>query len=430
MTEHHLWRQLDQKVGISLSLQSAITSVKPDAPFSHVQAVFDRWQRQRISPLTSSRNSLDHEFIGNIDALIRGLLKKNQEVANLKKSPLYAVDRFNHYLQQADKPVGLSPIDPTKVDVMETGPFSVTLLLDPIHFQDITGQKGILGFHLADTPFIISMNMGSGADSDFVLVEPKSLRDEDRKEQTRRLLHEGVHNILNLVPSLEITGYPSQLLAEKLQEIEERKREGLLTIEDVQRSLSALQKPPVVNQLHQEFAAHFTIARQNNFRQKGALRTKVFADGACTFSDDLSEYSAVMATVGSEVDKLTSMLESAVSNEADESIIKVYQGLSHRVRSDFMMAMDNISKTGNITRWLGNGAERRFEMLIYLLRPTQYYLIGRYLRYKYGRVPLAYAHAAQRVFEFKQRLDTLRQDRKLRQNWEALRHSKLFDDFN
>lgn len=102
--------------------------------------------------------------------------------------------------------------------------------------------------------------------------------------------------------------------------------------------------------------------------------------------EDFTVKAKSFSTAGKRLIKFSKFLEEKEKTIKDEELKKFCQKLRKKIREDFVKMVENIKEADVSAEKLGEDAQLRKEMLFYILQPSQYKHIPKYLKFKCGSV--------------------------------------------
>ncbi|MBI4037345.1 hypothetical protein HY385_02890 [Candidatus Daviesbacteria bacterium] len=299
----------------------------------------------------------DIAFLIAMRQITDSLIAKNRQVHRISKNPkildpdLAKIEKRGFKLKGAEN--------------VQYGPFSATFIINQ---DNLPGRLvDYAGLHFVGTPINLVVERG--------------------KRMERTILHEEVHNRIDGVKALRFVD-PSDVIKRIFDRYKKANQAGLPMFG--KRELMGLKPGPLINCLHDEILAHIQIVEANNFQadyqdiaEVEGLNEEIVKMGFNGVTV-LNKYTRTFATAGAELLSLSRLLDQEGKTVKDSEIQESLRFLNRTTTEMFIHVVENMGESLGIAERIGEDAHLATHLLFYVLKPTQYHHINRFLRLKYG----------------------------------------------
>lgn len=293
----------------------------------------------------------DLAFLLNMEYVIRGLQRKNNEVEALRDQPVRTLDELNLYNYH-------KTIIPEDIVRIKRTPFELSVVLKPKSYQRVRGQDDdSIGVHFNNSPFSL-------------------IRDGQEIETTMR--HESIHNALDQAAGIR---YYSR---SRLKGLADHHRRSTSDEEKKAAEASLLQYRPVslLNQMHNEMLAELENWERHPWNRDRSKILWIDRNRPRTFAFHAERYS----TAGRDAMEVVAAFESAAKHCQDPAQRRQLMETSRQFQRVFTDAVEYMRSAMRTARSSGDEAVDRLHALLFVLPPSRYRHLARYLKFKYGDV--------------------------------------------
>lgn len=309
----------------------------------------------------------DVQFLANINNAVLDLTSKNKFINGIKDD------------RNAMK-AKITYADWSHVQDIIVHPFSINLMVNEDYMLKMAREPNIYGMHLTGTPIsLIRTNRAKG-------------------QIDSTLRHEEIHNFLDGVmlgdPRLQHSSIDRNIKRTKESVKRYLKLNQLgapSAILEGELNLLAKGLDPIGNldSLHEEILAAAESAVKVDFKSKTAaeitLLSSVLGIDYVPVGPTLEEATYSLKTAGIRALRWAKFLDGEIKQQNDPFVVSKLSKAGEEFERLFMRSINNARDAFLIAKILGEDAEETVHGLLYLLSPSQFHHIRKYLEYKYGR---------------------------------------------
>lgn len=311
-------------------------------------------RRDELQQLATEEQALldddDVRYLVNVDAVIGGLRQKNAVITGLRRDPVQALAEVNdhfpeHKLQLKD------------IARLVYSPFELTAVIKSGAYSRVL-ERGSYGTHFVRSPISV-------------------VRERDDVEDTIR--HESVHNLLDSAMNL------GRFRIERFEQLHDHLKRSRPPEERraIAASLLDLRPENLVDQMQNELLAHLERWEQEPWNQP---RPKMrFLDPHAAKSFDF--HADHLSTAGSDAADIADILESIALASPDTEVGKRILGIRADFRDRFVQSVEHLRRALITARTIGEEAVERLHALLFVVPPSRYRHLERYLDAQYGKPP-------------------------------------------
>lgn len=409
-------REIDKKIEAALLFKAALEGCRFDQPFEMITQTLDDALENAQTQFPEAQELLlqDKEVVSKIAHLgmalrriedqekraaletqlvaenavrntIRGKIERNRNASLLEAFSRLVDDcqHKNYYIREEiktdtqllaalEEELGRT-IDPQMARAIERAAFSVNIILAPKYYHTIRPSSSN-GCHLPGTPFNI-------------------IKDRGELRNARTIAHEDIHNFFETFAKQPASGVSSKVKTalERCvneygkKDTQQARRDALIQeIEDLGNPKD------IVNRLHEEIVAAISRAEEREFDATDEVTHLTIA----LFGEDRElqesiQFIIAFSTAGSELAAIMKWLdekqETADNPELKTVLNNAYKGIVYYFRAVISSVRDALGAAQRIDREQ-NDAQAHFKThaLLWLLKPSEYWFIGTYLKKKFG----------------------------------------------
>lgn len=307
-------------------------------------------QRQLRSEAQLLMENEDVQFLMNIKSVIDDLHHKHTQLETLRQQPEATLEKIiRHVYMWSGEIVSSSDV----VRTIET-PFETTLVLASKAYTRIWNASS-LGLHFRRSPFSLT-------------------RQHKGVEATIR--HESVHNIL------EGAGGIGQFTASQEWTEMQNQRRRVKTAQEqlvVETELAGYNPASLLDRMHNELLAELenwessTVMKQPNLIERHAKKNFPF-----------EFHSARYSTAGNDAQTIAATYEKVAKQCANPKMKLRLVAIVQEFKQEFVRAIEHIRQALIRARQLGEGAVEHLHALLFVLPPSRYRHLDRYLDERYG----------------------------------------------
>lgn len=276
------------------------------------------------------------------------------------KNKVYSISEFKNNREIIDEADAIleeklqTNIDRFGVLSVEKKNFHITITLDEQAFNDLFIIEGVQGMRIKDSHFI------------FINEKFKSIKKEIER-------HESVHNMLDGVEAIKDKYAIVDNFLNDLKYLESGNRN---------KERKILDSEIYLDNLHNEILAQYEFAEQLNFTY-GITKPDYLPS---EMDQDKILIAQSMGTAGFvSADMLYAIDEAMEKYKNNKEIIRSLDNFKKEFSHKFFKAIENIQHSLMVAEKIKEKNTREIvESLFYILRPSQYGHIKRYLKYRYG----------------------------------------------
>lgn len=297
----------------------------------------------------------DVRFLATMRQLTDDLVRKNQQVHDFIAKP----DTLKPILSE----LGERGFALDRAKDIRYQPFSITFIVDR---PDLPSSADYAGLHFSGTPFNIALDRGVATE--------------------RTVRHEEIHNRIDGAKALESID-PRKIVKGKFDRLE---KTSPIMARILKIDLMKLRPAELVNHLQNEMLAHVQTAETDRFQTNYADIVQAAGLDEGTFkmmfdgTNDLNRYAGIFSTAGRRMLELLQFLDQQAKTAKDPDIRESSRSLRKKVGDMFTGSVMSIETGLSIGARISEDAHLATHMLLYVLKPSQYHHINRFLRYKYG----------------------------------------------
>lgn len=334
------------------SITDPVPESTPESAARYAELI-ELWD-QKSAERNELRNDEDLVFELNMRSVLFDLQFKHALLPRLKERK-----NLSGYLKNV---VGLKNLDESKMKEVQWGPFDVSITLSSDHFDQVTESPGAVGIHYVGRPINL-------------------IRDGARNPE-QVIEHERVHNILDatVIQFRDPSGHAVRSIRNAFQEVDDP---ALAMSEDQKNRLVEQETPTLLNYLHEELLAELEEAERIDFgldlAEKHGLDKAVMTE-----TERFVYYTGALATAGQAAKDTTRSLHRLFKEATAEDIISGASGLYLNFRHRFISMVDTMRNNLQRGKNIGPKTHTEVHALLYILPPSKYRHIKRYLDHKYG----------------------------------------------
>lgn len=287
----------------------------------------------------------DLQFLMNVDGVLDDLGSKNNIVDALRGDPARTIDELNAYLRE-DK-LNLDDI----VELQYT-PFEITAVLKSSAYDRVCGKddQDSLGIHFSRSPYSI---VRAGPDIE------------------KTIHHESVHNLIDQASGI------GQYSTSRLEDLVERHAATNDAAERFEIEQRVAQHRPrvLVNQMHNELLAELGHWEQHPWNKNRSKILFLDPNRPKSFEFHANNYS----TAGNDAAEISALLEKIGRECKDEATREQILGTREAFRQGFTQAVEHMRQALISTRSRGEKAMDELHALLFVLPPSRYRHLDRYL---------------------------------------------------
>lgn len=254
-------------------------------------------------------------------------------------------------------------------------PFSISLIIQYLEMSRISkiGERDgddIGGLHFSETPINFIRQM-----------DPESIE--------RIIYHENIHNLLDNVTHIP-AARSYQLISQISNQVirfNSAKEDNLPEeIIDTQRKLlrEGLSPNIIINALHNELLAHIKNLEDNNFKNRSTDQMKPSPDvdpEKFSFFESARNFS----TAGRQIIGVIELLDALVLEYSGEEIGELCENALQKNMKAWLAVTSEMKQALEIGTRISEDAHTDVHLLFYILKPTQFRYVQRYLEQVYGK---------------------------------------------
>lgn len=353
-------------------LTETFTTIRDEMP-EDIQAGFQRFKELYLDKTEIShsdeaeiaellRND-DIRFLSNASSVTESLRHNSHQVEGLRKSREETLVALQQALGSDD------PIHPADVRDIRYGRFEVHVVLSRQGFEKINPYKSKSqisagGFHITDTPFsVLSSDLGPSLDW--------------------ASRHESTHMFLDGA-SDDVRIFDVDALA--------KDTEDASNTEDVERNISSRQRLKhlsvnnIMDGLHQELLANLEFFEADNYGENMIPPGQGSAEDPF---DTFLHYAENTSTAGKQAEAISTLFEKYSESGVDPELRMLLKQRVTQFERVYIRVNETIRTALEVGKKMSqqdptSKAYTEVHTLLYLLRPSQYRHIQRFLEHKYG----------------------------------------------
>lgn len=339
----------EQLQEIEEQMETRLKRIGSDTPDSipnpaRVLEDFRRVEELRPQAVTIMKNE-DIRFLMDVRAVVDDLAQKNNIIEGLRGD-------HEKILQTVNANLLAQKLNAGDVKEYRIMPFEITVVVSSESYKRVRDTDS-LGVHFDHSPFSM-------------------VRQNDALEQT--IHHESIHTILDRAGNIGAKESNYENIAKDYEKIKNPDNK-----EYVESRLTMYDAESLVDMMHNEILAelenweqHPAILHPTN-SEKRELKNLPFVFHASRFS-----------TAGTDAQEITEALDRVAKKSKDLKVQSELKAISQEFKEDFVQAVEHMKDALAAARFVGGDAVDRLHALLFVLPPSKYRHLGRYLQFKYG----------------------------------------------